>query len=198
MELAQTSNGLTLPHNFPDGWISSDDTSQSIDSTSSNKLSSSPSSSNLLLITSLLQQSVSRSLKEIGFNHVMEHTISMKEMVDEYFINIPAMDIEIISIDIANVQEKIAIEVDGPYHYVLKIDCIDNCNTNVNVGNDNGQSSVDIEFESNGATMLKRRLLASMGWTVLVVPFWEWHQLDDDRDKEIEYCQRLLNWKHAR
>jgi hypothetical protein len=46
----------------------------------------------------------------------------MKEMAEMYSINVPAKDIDILSIDIANIDEKIAIEVDGPFHFVLCID----------------------------------------------------------------------------
>jgi hypothetical protein len=46
----------------------------------------------------------------------------MNDMVESYnCINVPPKDKEVIATDIVNIEENIAIEVDGPYHYVTGI-----------------------------------------------------------------------------
>ncbi|AFZ79385.1 hypothetical protein BEWA_022330 [Theileria equi strain WA] len=84
----------------------------------------------------------------------------------------------LISIDIAicGESEKIAIEVDGPYHYIL------NCET------------MDTSMRT-GTTLLKERLLKSDGWIVISTPPVT---LDDRVDVEISkldnaYRNLLLN-----
>jgi hypothetical protein len=169
MDLTQPTTGLSLSQNFTEGWFQ-DEMLDSI--------------SNLNLTTSKLQLSVSKSLTQLGFNHVVEHTISMKKMAEIYSIHIPRKDIDVLSIDIA-IDEKIAIEVDGPYHFML---CIDS-DSILKSGNMRNYQS---EYQANGATMLKRRLLTLMGWKVLNIPYWEWYKLEGNTTRETQYCQRLL------
>jgi very-short-patch-repair endonuclease len=170
MDLAQSPSNLSLPHNFPEEWIHM----KRLDSITKLDLSSSK-----------LHKSVSNSLKEIGFSHVVEHTISMREMAGIYSINVPPKEYDVLSIDIAIVEEKIAIEVDGPTHFIL---CIDS----ISILYPGNSHQLQYKYDANGATMLKQRLLTSMGWTVLNVPYWEWDKLRDDPRKETQYCQDLL------
>eukprot|EP00808_Paulinella_micropora_P014127 g16139.t1 len=67
-----------------------------------------------------------------------------------------------LSVDISLVECKIAIEVDGPYHF-----------------------SHDREGRPRplGATLLKKRILQAMGWRVLSVPYFEWAQCASDKEK---------------
>ena len=53
----------------------------------------------------------------------------------------------------------VAVEFDGPSHFV-------------------GQTEAP-----TGSTMLKRRQLHAAGWPLLVVPYWEWNELDNGGDK---------------
>jgi RAP domain len=170
MDLSQTPSDLSLPYNFPEEWI---------------HVESLGSISNLDLNTSKLHLSVSKSLKEIGFSHVVEYTISMKELADIYAIRVPPKDYQFFSIDIANIEKKIAIEVDGPSHYML---CIDSESI---LRSRNGHQ-VQYKYEPNGATVLKQCLLTSMGWKVLNVPYWEWEKLRGDPVKESQYCNHLF------
>ena len=69
------------------------------------------------------------------------------------------------SVDFALVDERIAIEVDGPSHFL----------------------EPDGRGPPNGHTLLKRRLLRAAGWRLVSVPFYEWDELlarrpDDDDD----------------
>jgi RAP domain/FAST kinase-like protein, subdomain 1 len=70
--------------------------------------------------------------------------------------------------------EKIAVEVDGPSHFV-------------------GRSQ-----SPNGATLLKRRQLRALeGWKLVTIPYWEWDAIDtgpeqERREKKQRYLQNLL------
>ena len=61
-----------------------------------------------------------------------------------------------------------AIEVDGPSHYVGR--------------------------EANGSTILKRRQLRWAGWPLVVVPYWEWNALANEgkvaRESYLEHKLR--------
>jgi RAP domain len=98
----------------------------------------------------------------------------MAELADRYGVRVPSKQIEVLSIDVANVEEKIAIEVDGPVHYVT---CIDDVRGNHDRAN--GKLHYRCGWtgerqEANGATTLKTRLLKALGWKVIHLPFWEW------------------------
>ncbi|MBM3200802.1 MAG: hypothetical protein FJZ56_00145 [Chlamydiae bacterium] len=71
------------------------------------------------------------------------------------------------NIDIALVRQRIAIEVDGPNHYALET------------------------REPLGATVLRNNLLRKSGWKVVLIPFWEWNRLNNQREKTA-YIQRKL------
>ena len=63
---------------------------------------------------------------------------------------------------------EVAVEVDGPTHFV-------------------GQTPT-------GATALKRRQLRAAGWSLVVVPYWEWNALGRDNDEAREvYMRRALS-----
>jgi RAP domain len=176
MELTLLKNELSLPSNFPECWIENDATTAVMPYLQSK------------LNPSKLQKDVSKSLNDIGFDHVMEYTISMKDLADIYSINVPRKDLSIFSIDIANADSKIAIEVDGPLHYILRInnDFIRKHRQSGKTNNNNNN------YEVNGSTMFKRRLLTMMGWKVLVVPYWEWNAVAGNEHKERQYCIDLL------
>ncbi|KAA6419711.1 MAG: hypothetical protein FRX49_10435 [Trebouxia sp. A1-2] len=75
----------------------------------------------------------------------------------------------IFSVDVAVIRDdqKVAIEVDGPYHYTH--------NTHQPLGH----------------TLLRRRLLTALGWTVVSVPYFDWGRLYSGPHKAI-YLARLL------
>ena len=44
----------------------------------------------------------------------------------------------------------------------------------------------------NGPTILKHRLLTHLGWDIIHLPYWEFQELAGDTEREMRYCQSLL------
>jgi hypothetical protein len=101
---------------------------------------------------SALQQSVSKCLTAMGIAHTDEHWCERSER----------------TIDIAIVADgqRIAVEADGPTHFLL-----------------NGQP--------DGATRLRDRCLAAHGWRVVVVPFSKWIKLSTQPKRKAFLTQLL-------
>jgi very-short-patch-repair endonuclease len=84
-------------------------------------------------------------LREMGWSHSFEHETA-----------------EGFSLDLAQPESKLAIEVDGPSHYLRDVS--------------SGENVV------NGATRLKTRQLRSFGWTVAHISFLDWdHKSESER-----------------
>ncbi|EOD06790.1 hypothetical protein EMIHUDRAFT_106715 [Emiliania huxleyi CCMP1516] len=75
------------------------------------------------------------------------------------------------SLDLALPSSRVAIEVDGPSHFLLP----------------DGRG----ERKPNGPTLLKRRLLAAAGWRVISVPFDEWDGLRSASARQA-YLERVV------
>ncbi|EOD36009.1 hypothetical protein EMIHUDRAFT_226842 [Emiliania huxleyi CCMP1516] len=75
------------------------------------------------------------------------------------------------SLDLALPSSRIAIEVDGPSHFLLP----DGWGVR----------------KPNGPTLLKRRLLAAAGWRVISVPFYEWGRFTTANDRQT-YLERAV------
>lgn len=185
MEQEKAGNGLCLPEGFPDDWGEQ--------SLSPGDLSDT--TMELRLSTSRLQEDVSAAFHRIGFDHVDEHIITAADLLENQGMAISPRYQEVISIDIANLESQIAIEVDGPAHYVADIET---------VPMEGGRSQVvrgRLEYifkmsgerhRINGPTALKNRLLEQHGWRSINIPFWEWYDLDGDQASEDAYCRQLL------
>jgi RAP domain len=191
MDLQRSNPGIYLPNNFPEGWMQNSNARNERDDDLLVEKSF-----ELNLSTSRIQRSVADAFHRIGFEHVEEHIISMQDLSALHNINIPASEMEILSIDIANLDQKIAIEVDGPAHF---ISCIDVPKLSVGGTTKNVNGKVEYQFgwngsseETNGSTALKQRLLALLGWKVIRIPFWEWYAHGSDTNKEDDYCKNLL------
>jgi hypothetical protein len=188
MDLSGSTHDLSLPPGFPDGWQQNTVSMATGDTVAP--------TFELSLSTSKIQRSVSSAFNRIGFEHVEEHTITMEDMATEYGINVASKPVEVLSIDIADPQDRIAIEVDGPAHFITRIDKEDGPVgfTKVNKGKLeyvfawNGEHQV-----INGPTALKQRLLHSLGWKVVHLPFWEWYRLQGDGSAEEDYCASTLD-----
>eukprot|EP00316_Scyphosphaera_apsteinii_P026035 CAMPEP_0119299768 /NCGR_PEP_ID=MMETSP1333-20130426/1802_1 /TAXON_ID=418940 /ORGANISM="Scyphosphaera apsteinii, Strain RCC1455" /LENGTH=124 /DNA_ID=CAMNT_0007301307 /DNA_START=203 /DNA_END=577 /DNA_ORIENTATION=- len=68
----------------------------------------------------------------------------------------------------------IAVEVDGPTHFMLP--------------DSNG------EHVPTGKTLLKRRLLTSAGWRVVSIPYFEWNACNGNVHAQCTYLKRLLDF----
>ena len=77
------------------------------------------------------------------------------------------------SLDLALRSSLIAVEVDGPSHFLR------------NPGTQG-------EHLPNGSTLLKRRLLRMAGWHVVSVPFFEWDPLLN-RQAQCQYLRSHLD-----
>ena len=177
---------LSLPLGFPNGWGEDEDCKRS--NGNENDLIQ-ISSSMLTLTVSKLQKAVSSTFTNIGFDNVLEHVIDANEINDEYGVQLPHSPKQFLSIDIANVQQQIGIEVDGPGHFVRLIDNPGKPTTNADLKRefqDRGENRV------NGPTILKHRLLTHLGWDIIHLPYWEFQELAGDTDREMKYCRSLL------
>jgi very-short-patch-repair endonuclease len=194
IDMRRCCPNLSLPDDFPDGW------KESVPSLDPREPHLAELSLELRLSTSKIQRAVSAALLRINFNHVEEHTITMKEMAELYGVRVPASNIEVISIDIANVEQKIAIEVDGPSHFISRTDDFVEGNSLSGGFSKVVRGKLEYQFgwtgerqEMNGPTALKERLLKSFGWKVLHLPFWEWYALGGDTGAEETYCRAILD-----
>jgi RAP domain len=192
MDLDRSTNGLYLPDNFTDIGLSS------MSSNIQNDVDEKMSDQSLYSKHTRLHQTVSDAFNRIGFQHTLEHVITAKDIRDTYSIRIPSTPFSVFSIDIANVEEQIAIEIDGPGHYVIRLDenPIPLRETQF-LRQPNGELQYMVGWNGeqqaqNGSTCLKQRLLKSMGWTLISIPFWEWTDLQGDTVKQDHYCQELL------
>mmetsp|Transcript_55384 Transcript_55384/g.166005 ORF Transcript_55384/g.166005 Transcript_55384/m.166005 type:complete len:126 (+) Transcript_55384:2680-3057(+) len=113
---------------------------------------------------------------------------------------------EFLSIDIANLNERIGVEVDGPAHFITVLDdesehdgfikshAEGKGGTAKMMGNKMGWEFVtNGRRQVNGPTALKHRLLCHLGWCIVHVPFWEWRALRGDSESENLYCRDLLD-----
>jgi very-short-patch-repair endonuclease len=92
------------------------------------------------------QREVSTALARIGWAHDFEHVTA-----------------EGISLDMAQPASKVAVEFDGPKHYLA------------------GASSRRV---LDGKSKAKERLLRRLGWDVVRVPYFEWDALRSSADRE--------------
>ena len=175
---------LALPTGFPNGW---DESEGHVRGNGDDLIEMS--SSMLTLTISKLQRDVSNTFTEIGFENVLEHVIDTNEIQDEYGFQLPQTPQEFLSIDIANIGQKVGVEVDGPGHFVR---LIDDTRKSTNKVTRDGQFPDKGENRVNGPTILKHRLLTHLGWNIIHLPYWEYQGLGGDREKERKYCENLL------
>jgi hypothetical protein len=185
MDLEHMNGGLLLPPDFPDSWLHQTLIQQ-------NDLMA-DALVELKLNPSKLQRDVSTTFTRIGFEHVEEHIITMEEMAEQG-VNIALKPLGILSIDIANLEEKIAIEVDGPYHFISDIDEVHETSGHKKFID----GKLEHEFRwadrhhMSGGTALKHRVLTLLGWKVIHLPYWEWDALRGDEFAQDDYCRCLL------
>lgn len=109
------------------------------------------------------QQDVAAILNQIGFKHKFE--------VDPVPNIIPGY----LAVDIACSESNIAIEVDGPSHYLCSL----------------SQAEGLVPPAENGPTKAKRRLLTRLGWQVINISYLEWDNLASKASKKA-YLSAML------
>jgi hypothetical protein len=97
------------------------------------------------------QRDASEVLARVGWRHEFEHVTA-----------------EGVSLDMAQPASRVAVEFDGPTHYLA------------------GASTV-----LDGASKAKARLLRRLGWTLIRVPHFEWDKLPSS-DRREDYLRRKL------
>jgi len=213
LDLGAENHPFTLPNNFPEAWTSNPAMTAQFKGSSSS--SSTDGNRIMELSTSGIQKRVSTAFDRIDFGHVDEYLLTMQDLVDAFGIQMAPLPIEILSLDIANIDSKIGVEVDGPGHWVSNIDPKDSRDLLSGVGayrpsgsgNGNGEGNFDYRFEwnsedqtINGSTSLKLRMFDHMGWNIINIPFWEWYPVDkpslssaEKTKAQEEYCRSLLS-----
>lgn len=188
MDLRCKDQSLRLPADFPDGWGRPTGTDPDDDYGTDDIV-------DLSVITSKIQRDVSAAFTRIGFPHVEEHTITLADLA-ALGLNVAPKSTTILSIDIANVDQMIAVEVDGPSHFVTNIDPV--YETGGYPTMINGKLEYQFHWSGdhqsiNGPTLLKERILALLGWKVVHLNFWDWYDMRGDETAEEDFCRRLLS-----
>eukprot|EP00978_Attheya_sp_CCMP212_P000699 scaffold1404_cov51-Attheya_sp.AAC.1 len=80
-----------------------------------------------------------------------------------------------LSIDMACPKEKIAIEFDGPSHYLKSV------------------GTGDVTRLENGATKAKRRFLERVGWKVINLNYQDWIDVDHNKSEGILFLKKKLS-----
>ena len=91
--------------------------------------------------------------------------------VDESHVGKNLLGLKHLSVDIADVEKKVCVEVQGPSYYVLDL-------------GKNGGSGV--RNRVNGSTKMKLRLLEKLGWKCICVEYWRWNKNEEDKLNSLE------------
>ncbi|KAL3916532.1 MAG: hypothetical protein SGILL_005134 [Bacillariaceae sp.] len=194
LELGKTAHRFSLPDDFPSGW-----TGDLSKITSPSASDDSMVARNLEINTSNTQKAVSAAFDRLDFGHVDEDIHTMKDLVEMYGVQMASCPMEILSMDIANVESRIGIELDGPGHFITDIDNRENLLSDVGFYRLNNKDVHEYTFawnshdqEVNGSTALKLRVFDLLGWQIFNIPFWEWAKIYNNKKKEEEYCQTVI------
>jgi hypothetical protein len=195
LEFGKAGHPFSLPDDFPTAW-SDDPTTFSLSSASPDE---SMVNHALEINTSNTQRSVSAAFDRVGFAHVDEYIYTMADMVELFGIQMASCPLEMLSMDIANVESRIGIELDGPGHFITDIDHREDLLSDVGFYRLNNKGINEYVFswnshdqEINGSTALKLRIYSLLGWRVFNIPFWEWATIYNNKKKEDEYCLSVL------
>ena len=194
LELGRDANPFRPPDDFPGAWTTNPAFS-----------SCSPDGNSMMdrdfleLNSSNTQKFISKAFSRVGFDNVEEFVHTMEDLAVEYGIQMSPYPTELLSIDFANADSKIGVEVDGPAHFITKIDG-DGRTLTSGVGKfDTKYGKLGYEFnwnahdqEINGSTALKKRMLEQLGWRIINIPFWDWSVVNADTEAEENFCRDLL------
>jgi hypothetical protein len=185
MDLEIPNESFSLPPGFPENWGS---------------VKSSPSMSDtfeLEITSSKTQLAVGAALDRVSFDHIQEHVIDMDMLATQYGISVASNGKEVLSVDMAQVDSQIGIELDGPGHFITNIDHGAIALHRKPTSTINGKVEYQFQWnddyqEPNGPTVMKARMLSRLGWKMLNIPFWDWYALGGDAQKEEAYCRSKL------
>lgn len=190
LEVGRGNHPFSLPEEFPQGW-SEDPAFSSFSSDDVNIAE---------INTSNTQVTVSKAFDRIGFPHVDEYFLTMRDLVEQFGINMGAHPVQVLSMDIANVESRIGIELDGPGHWVSDITNEETILNDVGFYRPNKNGILEYKFfwnsdsqEINGSTALKCRMFEKMGWRIINIPFWDWTEIYGNDQLEEDYAQSVLN-----
>ena len=197
LDLEAPHLNLALPVNFPRGYGEVSETMGASKLFRNNKANVNLS---VDLNPSKTQFFIGRALQRIGFDHVQE------------FVLDPPLDF--LSIDIANPDMKLGVEVDGPSHYANVLDDVLRNNSLIatNVGlpfelpstprssmvQINNRKRMQFRWEwhgrrhENGPTAFKHRILCHLGWLIAHIPFWEWNCVAGNIEDENDYLREVI------
>ena len=137
---------------------------------------------------------------KIGFDHIQEHVLGTDEIFQGDGSTLSSIPINFLSIDIANLENKIGIEVDGPAHFVNILDSSDDKEKKQRtagyakrMGSKMGwQFLTNSRRQVNRPSALKHRLLCHLGFCVIHMPYYDWQELNGDPENQSLYCTELL------
>jgi hypothetical protein len=114
---------------------------------------------------------VSACLDELGWSHENE------VCVDDKILG------RILALDMARASDKVAVEFDGPSHYV----------TIVTGGATSGRAAAagKEELRENGSTAFKARVLRAAGWRLVSIPYLVWDALRSKQDRVKYLCDQM-------
>jgi len=110
---------------------------------------------------------ISKVLSDLGVEHELEVSIDDDAIM-------PSCGL--LTIDLACVERKLAIEFHGPLHFLKA---------------PSSGSTTEITHEESGTTKAKRRVLEALGWTVVTLDYREFQ--NENREKYLQPC--LINEK---
>ena len=185
-----------LPLNFPAIWYTTERFKERTDNSAGIHNDRNAVEFGLTMNTSKMQRDVSDAFTRIGFAHIEEHAITMESLAQDHNIRMAPNPMGVLSLDIANVDAMIGVELDGPSHFLSIIDLPER-DTMDEEEDDQRFKYIfgprEKPFEVDGPTILKRRLLEGLGWKVFNIPYWEWESLQEDLVLEEEYCREILS-----
>ena len=132
-------------------------------------------------IVSALSIEVSQWLTEIGFVHECE-------VVPDDTVLLPTGAANMLAIDFANRESKVAVELDVPSHFLKHLE--------VPQSEDDWQHLGD--WTENGPTRAKRRYLQHMGWTVIHLHYRDYQQAKREDHVKLWLTEKVLQAIDAR
>lgn len=128
----------------------------------------------------------------------MQASLLAADAVQEYLVHGTTY------VDIAVPSSKLAIECNGPWHYIQVCGLEEGCDgdllppgvmrvpsRHLHIREDYSRGCESVYLLPNGRTRSKMQLLADAGWSVLAVPYWVWRDLPDAEARK-QYIRQAM------